>query len=151
MGFVFWAPIVVSDQSVWTFPSVALFVVGGLSPLLAALLLAWLTEGGAGIRGLGHRLIDVRRIDARWFLLVLLYWPVFNLLVAGAALVFGVTSGPLEFISTDRLFDPGAVAALVVLSFVFPAVEEVGLRGYWLDRLQERFSALTSGLINGTT
>jgi len=34
---------------------------------------------------------------------------------------------------------------------VFPAVEEVGLRGYWLDRLQERFSALTAGLINGTT
>lgn len=150
-AFVWWAPIVVSEESVWSFPNVALFVVGGSSPLLAALLLAWLTEGGAGVRDLGHRLINIRRIDARWFLLILLYWPLFNLLVAGAALLVGVTSDALEFISIDRLFDPGAVAALLVFAFVFPAVEEVGLRGYWLDRLQERFSALTAGLINGTT
>ncbi|SFC08912.1 Membrane protease YdiL, CAAX protease family [Halobiforma haloterrestris] len=150
-AYVWWAPIVGSDQSVWTFPNVALFVVGGLSPLLAALLLSWLTEGGAGIRDLGHRLIDLGRIDARWALLVLLYWPIFNLLVAGAALLVGVTSDPLEFISTDRLFDPAATAAIVAFAFVFPLVEEIGLRGYWLDRLQERFSALTAGVINGTT
>ena len=150
-AFVFWTPIVVSGESVWSFPNVALFIVGGSSPLLAALLLSWLREGWAGIEDLGYRLIDVRRIDPRWFLLILLYWPAFNLLLSGASLLIGVTSDPLEFISTDRLFDPGAVAALVVFAFVFPAVEEVGLRGYWLDRLQERFTALTAGLINGTT
>jgi membrane protease YdiL (CAAX protease family) len=38
---------------------------------------------------------------------------------------------------------------MLLLSFVFPAVEEIGLRGYWLDELQERFNPVVAGLING--
>ncbi|MCU4716702.1 CPBP family intramembrane glutamic endopeptidase [Halapricum hydrolyticum] len=149
-AFLFWAPIVVSDESVWSFPNVGLFLVGGLSPLLAGLLLAWLTRGWEGLRDLGTRLIEVGRIEPRWWLVIVLYWPLFNLLLAGGALLFGVTAEPLEFISTDRLFDPVALFSLVAFAFVFPVVEEIGLRGYWLDRLQERWSALVAGTINGT-
>jgi membrane protease YdiL (CAAX protease family) len=46
--------------------------------------------------------------------------------------------------------DPSALLFLFLLSFVFPAVEEVGLRGYYLDRLQERMGPTAAGLINGT-
>jgi membrane protease YdiL (CAAX protease family) len=38
---------------------------------------------------------------------------------------------------------------LLLLSFVFPAVEEVGLRGYYLDTLQRRLGPTTAGLVNG--
>ena len=149
-AFLFWAPIMLSDESVWSFPNVGLFLVGGLSPLLAGLLLAWLTRGWDGLSDIGTRLIEVGRIDPRWGLVIVLYWPLFNLFLAGGALLFGVTAEPLEFISTDRLFDPVALFSLVAFAFVFPLVEEIGLRGYWLDRLQERRSALVAGAINGT-
>ena len=149
-AYLFWTPILVSGESVWSFPNAALFLVGGTSPLLAGVLLSWFNYGRSGLRDLGDRLIDIRRIDPRWWLILVLFWPAFNLCMAGVALVFGITSAPLEFVSPDRLFDPVAVVSILVFAFVFPLPEEIGLRGYWLDQLQERFSALTAGLINGT-
>lgn len=140
-AFLFWAPIVGSHESVWSFLNVGLFLVGGLSPLLTGLVLAWLTRGRDGLSELGTRLTDVGRIKPRWWLVILLYWPLFNLFLAGGALLLGTTAEPLEFISTDKLLNPVAL---------FTLVEEIGIRGYWLDRLQERWSALGAGAINGT-
>lgn len=71
--------------------------------------------------------------------------------MAGIGTALGVTSTPLEFISLDRLLNPLGLISLVTFSFLFPVVEEVGLRGYWLDQLQKRWNGLTSGLINGIT
>lgn len=149
-AFLFWAPIVQSDESVWSVPNIGLFIIGGLSPLLAGLLLAWLTEGWDGLSDLGSRLVSIDRIEPRWWLIILLYWPLFNLVLAGGSLLLGITADPLEFISPDRLLSPVALLSLVAFAFIFPLVEEIGLRGYWLDRLQERFGALVAGTINGT-
>lgn len=149
-AFLFWLPIVGSDSSVWSYPNVVLFLVGGSSPLLAAVLMAALTGGRERVRDLGHRLIDVRRIEPRWWVIVLCYWPAFNLLMAGLALLLGVSAQPIDVV-WDVLFDPGTLAFMLALSLLFPAVEEVGLRGYYLDQLQERFSPTVAGLLNGGT
>ncbi len=74
----------------------------------------------------------------------------FNLGVAGIALLTGFTAEPLEFIHPDRLFDPGALFFLLAVAILFPAIEEIGLRGYWFDQLQVRWSALVSSLMLGT-
>ena len=149
-AFLFWSPIFGSEESVWTGTNLILFLVGGASPLIAGVTMAWLTGGAERVRDIGHRLIDVRRIAPTWWLVVLLFWPVFDLLTAGAALAFGVTDSPID-IRAEILADLGALAFLVLLSFVLPAVEEVGLRGYYLDALQERFSPTVVGLFNGGT
>lgn len=150
-AFLFWFHIIGSGESVWSFPNIALFLLGGLSPLVAGLLFAWLKQGADGLRGLGRRLIEIGRIEPRWWLIILLFWPLFNLFLAGRALLLGITYNPLEFISTDRLFNPLALNSVVVFAFIFPLGEEVGLRGYWLDQLQERWSSLVAGSINGST
>lgn len=150
-AFLFWWPIVISETSVWSFPNAVLFLVGGLSPMLAGLGLAWLTQGRAGLRELGRRTVAIRRIGPRWWLILLAFWPTFNLLMAATARAWGIEAAPLEVIATDRPFNPVAMAPIVAFAFVFPAVEEIGLRGYWLDQLQARFSALVAGLINGIT
>lgn len=62
----------------------------------------------------------------------------------------GDTAEPLEFITPERLFDPGALFFFLAVALLFPAVEEVGLRGYWFDQLQVRWNALVSSLILGT-
>ncbi|WP_255198470.1 CPBP family intramembrane glutamic endopeptidase [Halorarius litoreus] len=149
-AFLFWSPILVSEASVWSFPNVVFFLIGGASPLLAGLALAWLTGGRPRLRDMGRRLVDVRRISPRWWLVVLLFWLAFDLLVAGVALALGVTDRPLELV-WSLLTDPSALAFVLLLSFVFPLVEEVGLRGYWLDALQERYSPTVAGLVNGST
>ena len=149
-AYLFWLPIVVSGEPVWAFPNVVLLLVGGLSPVLAGLPLLWLTHGQAGFRDLRRRLTEVGRISLGWWLVIVLFYPVFTLVVGGVAVALGVTSSPLEFVTTERLFDPGALALLLAVALLFPTIEEVGLRGYWFDRLQARWSALTSSLLLGT-
>jgi len=134
--------------SVWSFPNVLLFLVGGASPLLAGVTLAAVEGGKAGLYELWWRLIDVWRISLRWWVVIFLFWPVFDVLVAGGAVVFGVVDRPLA-IAWDKVTAPRTMAFMLLLSFVFPAVEEIGLRGYWLDKLQERFEPPVAGAIVG--
>lgn len=147
-AYLFWIPLLVSDESVWSFPNLLLFLTGGASPLLAGLLLAARTGGRAALRDLGWRLIDVRRIGPVWLAVVLLFWPAFDLLMAGAAWVLGVSDRPFA-VKWGILLEPQRLAFLLLLSFIFPAVEEIGLRGYWVDVLRQRFSPVATGLING--
>lgn len=149
-AYLFWAPLCASSLSVWSFPNVLLFLVGGASPLLAGVTLAAVEGGKAGLYELGWRLNDVWRISLRWWVVIFLFWPVFDVLVAGGAVVFGVVDRPLA-IAWDKVTAPRTMAFMLLLSFVFPAVEEIGLRGYWLDKLQERFEPPVAGAINGAT
>ncbi len=148
-AYLFWVPIVISGESVWSFPNVILLGIGGLSPLLAGLGLLWLTVGPPGFRDLRRRLTEPGRISPPWWVTIVLFYPVFTGAVAGVAIATGAVTSPLEPITTGRLFDPGAVVLLVVLALLAPAIEEIGLRGYWFDRLQARWSALVSSLILG--
>lgn len=63
--YLFWIPIVVSGEPVWSVPNVVLLLAGGLSPLLAGLGLSWLTQGRAGYRDLRRRLAEPGRIGPR--------------------------------------------------------------------------------------
>jgi uncharacterized protein len=49
------------------------------------------------------------------------------------------------------LTDPVALAFPFLLAFVLPAAEEIGLRGWHLDRLIDRFGTTTAALVNGAT
>jgi uncharacterized protein len=147
-AFLFWSPIFRSRVSVWSFPNVVFFLLGGVSPLLAALVLAALIGGREQLHDLRLRLIDIRRISLLWWFIVLGFWLVFNLVMAGIGVLLGVTDNPLN-IAWHLFAEPGMLAFLLLLSFVFPAIEEIGLRGYYLDALQERFSTTAAGFING--
>lgn len=149
-AYLWWAPILASDTSVWEGRNLVLFLVGGASPLLAGLLLAWLTGGGDRVRDIGRRLVDPRRVSLRWWLVIVGFWPVFNLVMGGAAVLFGVTDQPFA-VDVDVLLDPRTLVFQLALAVLFPAAEEVGLRGYYLDRLVERFNLATAALVNGVT
>lgn len=148
-AYLCWSPIFASGMSVWSFPNVLLFLLGGASPLLAGVVLTGLADGREGLRDLRHRLLDFRRINLRWFAIILLFWPVFDVLMAGAASVLGISNRPLTIV-WDTVTAPRTLGFMLLLSVIFPAVEEIGLRGHWLDALQERFTPMVAGLINGT-
>ena len=147
-AYLFWFPIFGSETSVWEGTNLILFLTGGASPLLAGLTMAWVTGGSERVRDLGRRLVDVRRISSKWWLIILVFWPLFNLITAGAAVVLGITDRPIGFV-WEILTDPGTLVFMLSLGLFFPAIEEIGLRGYYLDRLQERFTPVFAGIING--
>lgn len=149
-AYLFWSPVLGSTSSVWTYPTVLFFLVGGASPLIAGLGLAYLTGGPARVHDLLHRTVDVGRITAGWWVVILGFWLAFDLLQSGLAILIGVSDQPIT-VALTGLTDPGTLGFWLLLSFVFPLVEEIGLRGYYLDRLQERFGPAVAGLLNGGT
>lgn len=149
-AYLFWIPVLSSETSVWAGANLVLFLTGGASPLLAGLTLAWLTGGRRRVADLIRRLVDLRRPSGRLWLLIVAFWPFFDLTMAAAAMTLGVTSRPFD-VATEILTEPGLLAFQLTLAFLFPAVEEIGLRGYYLDRLAERFTTTIASLINGAT
>ena len=103
--------------------------------------LAWrrLQVADAQLLDLFHRLVDWRRIPGMWWPLVVSFWLVFDVSMAGLAVLLGVTDSPLD-VNWSLFFDPGLLLFLLLLSFEFPAVEEVGLRGYYTG-----YAATTTG------
>lgn len=147
-AYLFWIPVLLSEGSVWRFPNLLWFLIGGASPLVAGLGLTALAGGRAGLRDIAHRLTDWRRIPFKWWFLILLFWLIFDVLMSATAMLLRITDSPID--ANWQLFrSPGPLFFLLLLSFVFPAVEEVGLRGYYLDVLQQRYSLTTAAIING--
>jgi membrane protease YdiL (CAAX protease family) len=147
-AYLFWAPILISQSPVWELPGLVWFLLGGASPLLAGILLASADGGRQRVKGLFRRLVDWRRIPAWWWVFVVLFWLAFDLAMAGIALLVGVSESPID--PDWGLFrEPSSLLFVLLLSFVFPAVEEIGLRGYYLDALQSRLSPAIAALVNG--
>jgi len=115
-------------------------------PAIAAVGLTYLTQDKMGRRDYWQRIIDIRRISAGWYLVIFLL----------PASLFGLAA-LLDFLSGGRGWTFGAQVGqfsanpfyLIIIAFLAPTLEEFGWRGYALDRLQWRWSALVSSLILG--
>jgi len=144
-SWLFWA------ASVWrgagSDPSAApLFLVGGAGPFIAAVVLTHLREDRPNRLAFWVRALDPRRIHGRWWAAALLLHPAIGALAFAADITLGgslpETRVPLGSVS----------AALGLLFFTFwfgPLPEEMGWRGFALDRLQRRTTALSASLLLG--
>ena len=124
------------------FPGFKLFQAGLAMPMIAALLLTYREHGRAGLATLLRRTYDVGNIKPRiWFLPILFMFPSFGLInycilrMAGA----DIPSPTFSLI--------GFLGYCTVFFMTF--AEELGLSGYALDPMQERYSALETGLLLG--
>ena len=141
---VFWGPLAVlgipgaslsgASGPPW---AIALYVIGGFTPSLAAVFLNWRRNE---LRAMWKRL-DPRAVSLRWHLAIL------------AVVILG-TVGQLCVIQLlGHPFDPSLfltrLVMLLPLLILGPLSKELGWRGYALDRLQSRWNALTSSLILG--
>ncbi|MFD1646000.1 CPBP family intramembrane glutamic endopeptidase [Haloarchaeobius litoreus] len=125
-------------------------------------LLAGLT--GPGIAGIGfvylvydepgrtdfwNRLTQVRRIGVRWALVILLVPVVVTIVAAVVALVSGDVGATLGAGVQEFAVNPLAILPSLFFATLPPLLEELGWRGYALDRLQLNWSALSASLILG--
>jgi membrane protease YdiL (CAAX protease family) len=126
-------------------PFLALISLGGLMPLLAALVAAGYETGSAGIRTLLAQLARKRLVGAgRWSAVALLGMALIMLLALALARMRNGALPPLPPATTWQTLP---LLAVVYLSIAL--IEEVGWRGYALPRLQARYGALVASLLLG--
>ena len=124
------------------FPGFNLYQLPLAMSAVTALILIHREGGSAGVLALLKRTYDFRNIKSRiWYLPMLLIYPSMGF-IAYLALRFSGTSVP------PPQFSLATVLGLISVFFMTYG-EELGWTGYLIDPLQERFSALKSGVLLG--
>jgi membrane protease YdiL (CAAX protease family) len=145
-SWLIWAP-----SALWPGeqPNLLIVVLGAFVPSVMGIVFTYRTLDRAGRRDFWVRVVDLRRIGWRWAAVIALIFPLTH---AVSGLVFTLLGGdlpPLKDILA-QLLDPALVAQLVVANLIISGFsEELGWRGFALDRLQTRWSALTASLVLG--
>ena len=124
-----------------------LFLVGGAGPFIAAVVLTQLREAAATRRDFWVRAFDPRRLRWPWWAAALLLHPAIVALAFAADLVLG---GPPPALATDTGSLPAVLTLLFFVLWFGPLPEELGWRGFALDRLQSRLNALQASLVLGS-
>lgn len=149
-SWCFWIIDIVSGLGTDTPPGLLLGLLGLIGPAVAGIACTYLSRGRAGRRDYWRRIVDVRRIGAGWWLVILLFVPALMALAAGLDLLTGGGAAPYQRAAAPFLGAPLALIPFALSIFVIgPFPEEFGWRGYALDRLQERWGALRASLTLG--
>lgn len=149
--WAFWGLAALLGTSVWQWPAVLFFYIGGAGVVIGGVVMTGSVYGARGLRELGRRVIDPRPIRVRWWAVIALFYPLLAFAAAALALAFGATDQPLDLQGAASLAArPAALLALIgFILLIGPLPEEIGWRGYLQDRLQVRASALVAALLVG--
>jgi membrane protease YdiL (CAAX protease family) len=123
-------------------------VIRGLRNCLA-IILTYLTRGRNGRRDYWQRVVDFKRIGIKWYGVILLFAP---LLTAFAVILDILAKGEGGQLSAAARFldQPLSIVPFAIFTLFFgPVPEELGWRGYALDSLQVKWSALISSIVLG--
>ena len=134
--------VIGSIYDVQLFPGFKLFQMPLAMPVVAALILIYRESGRDGVAAVLKRTYDFRNIKSRiWYLPILLIYPSIGFLDYLIQRLSG-TSFPALHFSLPIFLGYSTV-------FFLTYWEELGLTGYAVDRLQQRYSALVSGIFIG--
>lgn len=128
----------------------AIHYLGAFGPMLAAIIVTGITQGGDGIRGLFSGLFKWR-VGWSWMI-----FSIFSPIAMFALAAFVMRSISGEWPNLNLLGEVeylpylGIAGALVLWLLTWGLGEEVGWRGFALPRLQKSHSALTATIILGT-
>jgi membrane protease YdiL (CAAX protease family) len=148
-SWLFWVPGALSGLSADEPAIQVLIALGGISPVLFAVALTYITQDREGRRAYWERAIQFGRIKLRWYVVIFLTVPLLTALAALLDVLLGGSGGRLEA-AKRFLSQPLAILPFVVFMLFFgPVPEELGWRGYALDLLQMKWSALESSLVLG--
>ena len=148
-SWLFWIPLIFLKLVFNTMPGIILYSIGGLGPALSAIYLVRTTQEKGERREFWQRVVDYKRVPWRW-LLASLFIP---LLIA----ILTVLIAPFftaEYSNWQPMWlvfqNPLILVFFLVSALLFgPLPEEIGWRGYGLESLQTKYSAVQSSLIVG--
>ena len=150
--WVFWIPAAASGVSVQSNLGRLLLVLGLLGPMLGGIGFTYFTGAAADWHDYWARVFDVGRVPARWYAIILLFAPVLFTIAVLLDLASGDsdTSAQIGKTFASLLSAPSTIIPFVIVTLINgPIPEELGWRGYALDQLQARWSALAASIILG--
>jgi membrane protease YdiL (CAAX protease family) len=147
-SWLMWLPRVLWPPGPFSLPglNITMVMLGAFGPSAAAFLLTYREGRREGVLRLGRRALDFK-IGFRWLAAILLLPP----LLAGLALLIdSLRTG--EPLIAPLFAHPFRIVPAFLSTFFLegPFQEELGWRGYALDRLQARWNPLVSSIVLGT-
>ena len=153
LSWLAWVPLAVSGQDVSVnadnFSLTSFLVAGAFSPSVVGIWMTYQAEDEAGRRDFWRRVVDFRRIGLGWLLFILLVFPATMTLTFVLDLLLGGKPPGLEG-SIEILTNPSAlIFFLSTMLVVGPVSEEIGWRGFALDKLLDTWPPLSASLFLG--
>ena len=149
LTWIFWIPLAVSGQDVMAGSLMIALVLGGFGPSIAGVIMTYRTQDPKGRRDFWRRAISFKQIGGRWYLVILLIFPLVYTLAILLDMLLGGSAPGADAVSQIAA-QPATLIGMLLMGLVIgPLAEEFGWRGYALDPLQTRWSALVSALIIG--
>jgi membrane protease YdiL (CAAX protease family) len=149
LAWIFWIPVALTGQDYQTSPILlAVMFLGTFGPGIAGIIMTYREQGKEGGRDFWRRVFDFRRISLKWYALIFLLYPILQLLAVVVTQWLGGNPPDFAFVR-ENLTVPAGVLAVVVLYLLQAGLEELGWRGYMLDRLQQSWEPLPASLILG--
>jgi membrane protease YdiL (CAAX protease family) len=149
LTWLFWIPLALIRQDYQSSPFLlAVMFLGVFGPGIAGIILTYQEQGREGGLDFWHRAFDFRRIRPMWYALILLLWPAMHLLAIFINNWLGGKPPEFEFVK-QAMSLPVGIPLVVILYLLQAGLEELGWRGYMLDRLQALWKPLTASLILG--
>lgn len=149
LAWIFWIPVALTRQDYQKSPLLlAVVLFGVFGPGIAGIILTYRELGKEGGRDFWHRVLDFRRISLKWYALILLLYPAVHLISIAINDWLGGTPPQFEFIK-EAIAMPIGIPVVVILYLLQAGLEELGWRGYMLDRLQAIWKPLNASLVLG--
>jgi len=149
LAWVFWFPVVWTRQDYQKSPLLlTLVLIGTFGPGIAGIILVYRQFDKESRRDYWHRVFDSRRISFKWYVLILLLFPAMHLVSIMVNSWMGGNPPQFEFIK-EAVAMPIGIPVALLLYLLQASLEELGWRGYMLDRLQAFWKPLTASLILG--
>lgn len=146
---IFGGLAILMNLSMESAAGLVLVLLAALGPMVMGIAFTYLTRDKEGRRDYWKRIVSFKRIPARWYLVIFIFVPILNGLAALLDVLTGGTGATWGEAALNLLTNPASLILSILFATLFPFIEELGWRGYLLDRLQEKYSALVSSLILG--
>jgi membrane protease YdiL (CAAX protease family) len=142
-------PVAVSGLDYKRSPLLFLAVfIGVFGPGLAGIFLTGREGDRESRRDFWWRAVDFRRIHPGWIVLMLLLWLALHLVSNELSRFLG-NPAPASELAGQVLAQPLLIPIVVVLYFIQAGIEDLGWRGYLLEKLLKSWSPLKAALLVG--
>jgi len=149
LSWLFWAMAAWLGRPEPAISTLILHYLGGSMPPVVAIFLLYTRHSANERKSYWKRAIDFKGITGKWYAVIFLTPPLLASLAILVDLVAGGTGAEAEAASWF-ITQPLSLIPFAVYMLLFgPLPEELAWRGYALDKLQNRWNALTSSILLG--